>query len=115
MGSLCDDLDKFLKTDGIKIIIDSKGTRVEPYEPLTEDDIDDFADMDLDELDETGLEDLLEKAEELQDEMADREPEDENSETHDTWEGQIIEIEDFIERIRDRLDDLEDEESNDNQ
>ncbi len=109
MGSLCDDLDKFLKTDGIRILIDSEGVKFEPYEPLTDEDIDDFAFMDLDELDEDAMEDLLAKAEELQDDLEDREPEDENSNGHDLWEDRISEVEDFIDRIQERLDSLEED------
>ena len=34
-----------MNTDGIKIIVDSKGIRTEAHEPLTIDDIDDLGDM----------------------------------------------------------------------
>ena len=42
MSNLSDDLDRFLKTDGIRILIESGTVRTEPYEPLTEDDIENF-------------------------------------------------------------------------
>ena len=45
MSNLVNDLDKFLKTDGLRILIESGAVRTEPYEPLTVDDIDDFAEM----------------------------------------------------------------------
>ena len=96
--------------EGIKIIVDDKGVRTEAYEPLTEEDIVDFGDMVLDELDEDSLEDLLEKAEELQDDLEEEEPEDEDSEEYGLWEEKLSEVADFIDRIRDRLDELEDEE-----
>ncbi len=109
MGNISDDLDKFLKTDGVRIIMDAGGVRTEPYEPLIVEDIDDFDSMDLEKLDESGLEDLLEKAEELRDDLQDEEPEDEESEEHGLWEKRLSETEVFIDRIRDRLDELESE------
>lgn len=108
MADLTNDPDKFLKTDGLRILIESGVVRTEPYEPLTVDDIDDFADMDLDELDADHLEDLLDRAEDLRDELEDDEPDDEGSEEHDIWEDRLSETEDFIDRIQDRLDELED-------
>lgn len=109
MGNLCDDLDKFLKTDGLRIIMDSEGVRTEPYEPLTAEDIDDFADMNLDVLDKASLEDLQDKAEELRDDLEDLEPENDDSEEYAIWNNRLFETEDFIDRIRDRLDELETE------
>ena len=113
MGSIREDLDKFLKTDGLRIMMGSNGTRVESYEPLTVNDIDDFGSMNLETLDKDGLKDLLDKAEELQDDLEDDEPEDEESEEHNLWEDRYSETEDFIDRIRDCLNELEDKESAD--
>ena len=113
MGKLEDDLDKFLKTDGVRIVIDSEGAKAEPYEPLTVEDINDFAAMDLDGLDKDDLEDLMDKAEELQDTLEDDEPDDEDSEEYDLWEARLTETEIFIDRIQDRLDELESEENED--
>ncbi len=110
MSNLRDDLDKFLKTDGVRIIMDAGGVRAEPYEPLTVEDIDGFDSIVLEELDETSLEDLLDYAEELRDDLEDDEPDNE-SEEHNLWEYRLCETENFIDRIRDRLDELEDEES----
>ena len=107
MGNIRDDLDKFLKTDGIRIVMDAGGIRIGPCEPLTADDINNFKSMDLEELDETGLEDLLDKTEELRYDLEDEEPEDEQSKKHGLLEDNISETEDFIGRIQDRLDELE--------
>lgn len=109
MGNISEDLDKFLKTEGLRIIIDSNGIKTKSYEPLTVDDIDDFDDMDLDNLDIDALESLMSKAEDLQDELEDDEPDDEGSEVHNLWKSRLFEIEDFIDRIQDRLDEREDE------
>ena len=109
MASLTNDLDRFLKTDGLRILIESGVVRTEPYEPLTVDDIDDFAAMDLDEIDADHLEDLLEKAEDLRDELEDGEPDDEGNEEHNLWENRLFETEEFIDRIQDRLDELEED------
>ena len=109
MGNLIDDLDKFLRTDGIKILVKSGDVKVKAYEPLTEEDIDDFGSMNLDNLNQETLENLLDKAEDLRDDMEDREPEDEESEEHDLWEDRLSEIEDFIDRIQNHLDDLEED------
>ena len=75
MGNLKNDLDRFLKTDGIRILIESGVVRVEPWEPLTEDDIDDLASMNLDNLDTARLEDLQKKAEDLLDELEEEDEE----------------------------------------
>ena len=107
MGNIQDDLDKFLKTDGIKIFTDAGGIRNKPCEPLTTDDIDDFSSMSLEGLDEAGLKDLLGKAEDLRDDLEDEEPEEE-SEEHDLWEDRFTETDNFIDRIQDRLDELKD-------
>ena len=110
MGNLMDDLEKFLQTDGIKIIVSASGDiRTEPYEPLTVEDIDDFDSMNLEELSAADLTDLQEKAEELRDDLEEGEPDDEESEAHSLWDSQLSATEDFIDRIRDRLDELEDE------
>ena len=39
MNNLASDLEKFLRSDGLRILMESEGVRTEPYEPLTEDDI----------------------------------------------------------------------------
>lgn len=74
------------------------------FEPLTEEDIEDFECMDLESLDREALEDLLDKAEDLMDEMYGNEPIDMGEEAHDIWDMQLSEIEDFIDRIRERMD-----------
>ena len=109
MGDIFDDLTGMNDGSGVKITIDSDGVHKEVYEPLTEDDIDDFGDMDLEILDRESLEDLLEKVEELRDELDDRLPEDEDDEEYELLEDRICEAEDFIDRIRDRIEELEEE------
>ena len=100
MGSLTSDLDRFLKTDGLRILLESGAVRAEPYKPLTVDDIGGFAAMDLETLDTNRLEDLLEKAEDLRDTLEEQEPGIENSAEHDLWENRLSETEDFIDRLR---------------
>ena len=113
MGNLRDELKKLSDSDAVRILFKSGEVKVEPYEPLTEDDIDDFDSMNLDGMNADDLEFLLDRVEDLLDEMEEEEPEDEDSEEHDLWEDRISEIEDFMDRIRDRLDELEEEEEND--
>ena len=108
MSNLVNDLDKFLKTDGLRILIESGAVRTEPYEPLTVEDIDDFAEMDLENKTTEDLEFLLDLAEDLLDELEDDEPAN-DSEEHDLWENRHSETEDFIDRIQDRLDEAEKE------
>ena len=109
MSSLTNDLDRFLKTDGLRILIESGAVRTEAYKPLTMEDIGGFAAMDLDSLDADRLEDLLDRAEDLLDELEDDEPGGGDSEAHDLWEDRLSETEDLIDRIRDRLDELEED------
>ena len=110
MGNLVNDLDRFLKTDGLRILIESGAIRTEPYEPLTVNDIDDFAAMDLNELDADHLEDLLDKAEDLHDDLEDDEPGDPESDEYSLWAYRLSETMDFIDRIQNRLDELEEDE-----
>ena len=93
MGSLSNDLEKFLKFDGVRILIESGAVRTEPWESLKVEDIDDFAGMELKGLNEEALEDLMDKVEDLRSELEDDEPEE--SEEHDLWEDRISECEDF--------------------
>jgi len=74
--------------------------RTEAYEPLT---------MDLDSLDADRLEDLLDRAEDLLDELEDDEPGGGDSEEHDLRKDRLSETEDFIGRIRDRLNEPEED------
>jgi hypothetical protein len=110
MGSLSDDLDRFLRTDGLRIIYDSQGIRTEPYESLTEENIDDFDSMDLSNLSEDELVDLYEKADDLLDDLEGKEPEDENSEEYSLWYGRLSATKDLIDRIEEQLNNLEDDE-----
>ena len=112
MSSLSDDLDRFLKTDGLRIIFASNSVRTAPCKPLTVNDIGGLRGMDLDELDADRLWDLMDSAEDLRDSLEDGEPGGEDSGEYDLWEDRLSEVEDFIGRIQDRLDELEDEEEN---
>ena len=76
------------------------------YDPLTEEDIEDLECMDLDELDLDSLKDLLDKAQDLLDEIYDREPIDMGDEAHEIWDLQLSEVEDFIDRVKSRIGDL---------
>ncbi len=98
MGCLNDDLERFLKTDGIRMMASSKKSAAD-CEPLTEEDIDDFDSMILEGLDKGSLEDLMSKAEDLMDELEDREPKNEDSAEYDLWEDRLCAVEDFIDRI----------------
>ena len=109
MGSLSDDLDKFLKTDGLRILNGIKEAKAGSYEPLTEEDIDDLDCMNLDGLNTEDLRDLRDKAEELLDNLEDREPPEEDSEVYDLWGDRFSEVEDFIDRVQDRLDEIEED------
>lgn len=111
MGSLSDDLERFLRSDGIRILVESGTVKVEPYESLTENDIDDFDSMDIENLNLDDLEYLLDRVEDLQDTLEEKEPEDEESEAHACWDDQMSKTENFIDEIRDRIDDLEDDEN----
>ena len=110
MGNLKDDLEKFLKTDGVRILIESGSMKIEPYEPLTEEDIDCLEEIDLGNMDQDALEALLDKLEDLQDTMEDEEPDDEDSEEYGQWEDNVSRIEDLLSAVQERLDDLEEEE-----
>lgn len=110
MANLQEELNRFPESGSIRITMDSDGIRSEPYEPLTVDDIDDFDSMDLENLDQPGLEDLLDKAEDLRDDLEDDEPEDEDSEEYNLWAARLSETEDFIDRIQARINELEDSE-----
>ena len=109
MSSLTNDLDRFLKTDGLRILIESGAVRTEAYKPLTMEDIGGFAAMDLDSLDTDRLEDLLDRAEDLLEELEDGEPDGGDSEAHGLREDRLSETEDLIDRIRDRLDEPEED------
>ena len=76
------------------------------YEPLTEEDIEDLECMELDELDRDSLENLLDKAEDLLDEIYDHEPIDMGEEAHDIWDLQLSEVEDFIDRVKSRIEEM---------
>ena len=93
MSTIDKDLERFLKTDGLKIVMNSAGTRVEPYKPLTIEGYGSVSAINPEELDADSLQDLLDKAEDIQSAL----------------EDQLSDIEDLSDRVQDRLDELEDE------
>ena len=101
MGSLTDDLDRFLKTDGVRIVTGSKGIKAELLSPLAEEDIPSFASMDLEAMTEDKLEALQYRLEDLRDSMEDREPGDRTGDR--AWDTRLCEVEDFLDRVLDRL------------
>ena len=109
MGNLNNDLEKFLKSDGMRILMESGVVSVAANESLTDEEIENFISVDLDSLDVEELKDLQEKAEDLRDKVEMNEPEDEDSDEYDLWESQIIRIDDFLDDILDRLDEREEE------
>ena len=91
MSNISDDLDRFLKSDGVRIVMDKNGTRAEPYAAPTIDGYGRITDIDPGGMNESTLNDLLDKAEEIKSDL----------------EDQLSDIEDLIDRIEDRLDELE--------
>ena len=103
MGNPSDDLDRFLHSEGRRILAESGEAPAKPYEPLTCEDIDDFVYLNLERLDKEALDDLLYKAEELRDNLEKQKPEEAVSEEHSRWEEKLIEVEDFVDRVRECL------------
>ena len=109
MSSLYNDLDKFLKTDGIRIVMESGCLRSEPPELLTPGDIASFGSMNLESMDRTRLECLLNQLDCLLDTLEESEPEEDDHEAHSLWEEQVSAAESFMDEVQDRLDELEQE------
>ncbi len=109
MSCLYDDLEKFLKSDGIRILMDSGAMRFRHFNPLSTEDIEGLDSMDLDALSREELEELQERAEDLLDELEDSEPEDEGSEEHEEWEDRLSDVNEFIGRIGEKLDKTEED------
>ncbi len=103
MSCLYDDLEKFLKSDGVRILMDSGAIRVRRFDPLRAEDIENLEALDLDGMGREELEELQERAEDLLDELEDSEPEDEGGEEHDGWEDRLSDVEEFIDRIQEQL------------
>ena len=109
MNSLYNDLERFLKTDGIRIITESGCLRSEPPEPLTPEDIASFDSMDLKSMDRNRLKILLDQLDCLLDTLEKEEPEKDDHEAHSLWEEQLSETEGFMDEVQDRLDEPEQE------
>ena len=103
MGCLNDDLDRFLKTDGIRIVREAGGVRRAPARRLTERDIERFSAAKPERMSLRALKDLREQAEDLRDEIEEGEPKDKGGEAHARWDRRLSAAEDFLDEIRDRL------------
>ena len=77
---------------------------MEPEEFFLPDDLDD---LDLDSMTVAGLNDLLVRLDQLYDHQQALEPGEEDSDAYDEWEESLEEIDDLIDDIRDRLEELE--------
>ena len=104
MAQMDNNLEKFLKTEGLRIIFDANGIQEETYTPLSVEDIPSFGGMDLESMDAEDLDLLRDQLEDLLDTLEEDEPEEEDSEVHDQWEEQISSVESFLDEVRDCLD-----------
>ena len=77
MAQMDNNLEKFLKTEGLRIIFDANGIREKTFTPLTVEDIPNFENMDLESMDLEDLENLLDQLEDLLDTLEEDEPEEE--------------------------------------
>ena len=111
MNNPGDEINQTKGTGDIRTASEYGETTAEPYEPLTEDDIEDFDSMDLEHLDTDALAFLLDRVKDLQHDMEGREPEAGDSDAHDLWTDEMAQIEDFIDALRDRIDELKGQEN----
>ena len=100
MGSRTDDLDRFLKTDGIRILRDSGFFRAKPAVPLT---VQELAALDPRRLDRQSLGDLLDRAEDLLDAVEDSEPKNRRGKAHAVWEEQFWQTAKSVRSLRESL------------
>ena len=107
MSQMDNNLEKFLKTEGLRIIFDANGIREKSYTPLTAEDIPNFGGMDLESMDAKDLEFLRDQLEDLLDTLEEDEPDEEGREAYDRWEEQIDAVESFLDEVQDRLDEEE--------
>ena len=103
MGNLDKDLEKFLKSDGMRILMESGIVSVRCSDPLSEEEIDALDSTDLDTMSREELEELQDRAEDLINELEDSEPEDEDSQEHSDWEDKLSDIEGLIDQIEEKL------------
>ena len=87
MGSLTEDLDRFLKTDGIRILGNRKPVRSRPPVSLTENSVRSPGSADLKSMNKKELEDLYSRLKNLQARL----------------ENRLCHIENLMDRIEDRL------------
>ena len=103
MGNMIDDLDKFLKTDGIRILTDSGAIRAEPHKPLPDSSMEDLTFLSPDGPNADQLTGLLAQAEGLRDDLICEGPAGESEDARILWNDRLSRTEDFIDRIRSRL------------
>ena len=99
MGSLSDDLDRFLRTDGLQIYREA----VCP-EPLTGDGIGRFPSMNLNAMSKAGLESLQYRPDDLREGMEDQESESRTSRICKTRDIRLFKSEGFPDMVRNRPD-----------
>ena len=73
------------------------------YQPLADDDIDDFQSINLQQLDDEELKILQYRLEDLRNDMEDREPEDRHSEEYRSWDRRLSLVEDFLDSVQDLI------------
>jgi len=104
MANITNDLDRFLKTDGVRILEESGALHPDFGDPLTMEDIDDFSSMNLENLTADDLEDLIMKVTDVLDELTRNGP---AAETDELRNYRISETRAFRDRILRQLDVLE--------
>ena len=103
MGSPTDDLDRFLRTEGLRILRESGALRAAAPPPLAEEDTADFRAMNLESMGAVELETLLDRLEDLLDVLEDREPGDPDSGEYEIWDSRLSETEALLDRVHARL------------
>ena len=112
MGNLNEDLEKFLQSDAVKSLVEAGILHISSEEDFTVDDIPGLEDIDLESMDLHSLQDLFDRLEDLMDTLESEEPEDEDSEEYELWESNTALLEDFMDTVQDRIDELEEDEGN---
>ena len=107
MAQMDNNLEKFLKAEGLRIIFDANGIREKTFTPLTVEDIPKFEDMDLESMDAEDLDLLRDQLEDLLDTLEEDEPDEEEGDAYDRWEEQIDAVESFLDEVRDCQDGAE--------
>ena len=104
MGCLSDDLDRFLKTEGIRILSFPGRNRTGSWRPLSEEETEGFRSIHPETFGSGDLECLMDRLDVLLDALERREPKDRNSEAYSQWEDRMWETERLMDRVQDCLD-----------